>query len=651
MAKKDIKERDARQCIEDIFFNTPSSRAELGVRLDSVDAVTMRRLLVDELDKGNIGTDEGFMFVEAMVQLGAGHQKRRLMKIASDASRPKSERAYAFMALGPDNLIGKEIDLPDVGADLVEEMMAFSLRNLFMMGEEDIGPAVADILQGLPGDDFAEFFLEKMEEQRVQARVPAYIAYEHALQDEALSAYHEGMTAAIEQEGNALGIALLQKLGSQSKERSTQKGFHKAAMKARTKMADTDPGSARQTEKGFALVSCCDGQGAISIVATLENKDGSTSLANLCLRTEREIRDGFYLPNAPEDVFDSIIEQQQLANVEFVRVSLEEAAALVHSALEPHTKNNLPLDLDAQRAIACFPPSSVSLDVELDDKALLGQSFSVEDYEDILNYPEYDSWFFDSADFEQCGVTPPVEIDFDTDQQEEIDAAVRKLNKPNIKGRLLAMNRYMAWWAKLKGDEELVAMHLQAGKTMTEDFANSPFVEAMVAQSFFVAEMMQEEYEDEERPLLVGDAVLRRSLRATFFSDIKVPTGRDMAALDYTEAAHLAFEYLFEKLPGDQRPRPNILPLVSYRVGKVIVESLQKKLTGTADKLLAKVALAITSTSGLDKSTSEQLAIAAVGTIFDFTETVCKQCAVACLQHPKQRMPDEFFSDEHPGAH
>lgn len=647
MATKETKERDARQCIKDIFLNTPVSRAELETKLRRVDAVTMRRLLVDALEKGNIGTEESFIFVEAMIQLGAGHQKRRLIRIASDTSRPKSERAYAFMAMGPDNLIENDPDLPDVGAELVYEMMSFSLRNLFMMDEVDIGPGVVDILKGLPGDDFATFFLEKLDEQRLQARVPAYIAYEHALQDDLLSAYHAGMISAIEREGHALGISLLQDLGCQSTDHLVQKGFHKAALKARTDMAGPEP--AKQPVKGFALVSSCDGQGAVSVIACLQNKDGSSSLAILCVRAEREVRDGFYLPSVSQKEFDDLIAQQQLgANIGFVEVSLEEAAIIAHSALEQHIKSDAPLDLDAQRAISCFPHSSGTLQPDFHDEELLSEVFSVADYEEMLDCPEYDSWFFDSADFDQCGVTPPDEFDFDT-CQDEIDAAARKLDIPVIKERLLAMNRYMAWWCDRDDDEESSAMHLQAAEGILTDFKDSAFVKAIVARSFFVANM-QKGSEDEEGLFPVGDPSLRRYLRGLFFTDIKFPTGKDMAALDYTEAAHLTFEDLFDKLPGDICPRPNLLPVVSYKVGKVIAESLQKKLPGTADQLMAKVSLVIKRTTGLDKAQSDKLAIFAVATLFNFTETVCTHCTVDCLKHPKQRMPDLFFSNEHPGA-
>ncbi|MCB2187081.1 MAG: hypothetical protein KQJ78_11730 [Deltaproteobacteria bacterium] len=645
MANKEIKKRIARQWLNDIFLDPPATRAELEIKLRGADAAAMRKILVDELEAGNIGQGNSPLFVEIMNQLGAGHQKRRLINLALDPDRPKAERTYALMALGSENDLENTSILAELDFDLVDEMLIFSLRNLFMLDERDIGPGVVDLLKGMPGDDFASLLFEKLDEQRVEARVPAYIAYGDSLKNNSLSAYHPEMISLIEKEGHALGISLLEQLDSQNKDCPSRKLFQKAALKIRSNLAEPEPD--RQPPKGFALISNCDGLGAVSVNACLHNSDDYISLANICVWAEREVRDGFYLPKISQSEFDEIIAKQEYGtDITFLEVSLDEAAIIVYSAFEQHLKKDAPLDLDAQRAIACLPRTSGALVPETPDNELLHKEFSVADYERMLDGTPYNSWFFDAADLDRYGVITLGEFGI-ANSLDELDDAARKLDDPVIKERLLAMNRHMAWWRAKNEDEELSAMHLQAIESISNDFENSPFVRAMVIKSFSIA-CTEEDLGDDANILPVGDPSLRRYLKSLLFNKVKVPTGKDMAALDFTEVAHLTLGMLFERLPSEMRPRLNILPAMAYEAGKVVAKSLQQKLPGTLDQIMAKVSLAIKRTIDLDDEQSDQFALVTTFALFNFAETFCTHCAVDCLRHPKQRMPEAFFSDEHP---
>lgn len=641
MANMDTKERDARQCITDIFRNPPVSKADLKTRLNRVDSTTVRRLLIDDLDKRKIAESEGFIFVEAVLLLGPGGQRKRLLKIASDQNRDKEARAFAFMALGHDSFDDGDLALAEIGAELIDEMMSFSLRNLFMMEEGEIGSAVLNSLEGMNISGLAMHFWPILEEQRTKARVPAYIAYEHTIQSDSFSDLHQEMIAAIEKEGHYQGITLLETLSSRTKDRSVQKGFQKAALKARTRMAD--PEMIEEAENGFALASSCDGQGSIVVLACLNNENGSLSLANVCLRVDSEIRDGFYLSSISKDDFDDIVEQSQVgANIDFVRLSIGEAANVLHKAMEQNRKKNIPIDLDAQRAIACFPHRSDPLLYDPSSLPIDAGVHTVEDYEELLDSPEYESWFFDAADFEQAGVIAP-----DDCHNDWIDETASKLDTPAIKERLLAMTSYMAWWCSKNGNEESAAMQLEANKSVVEDFKNSVFVKAMVIQSFFAAHS-REDFDDEENVLTLGDPKLRRYLQGMFFADEKAPTGREMALLDFTEAAYLAFDEIFESLPGDMHPRPNILPAISFEVAKIVGSTLLKKQADSTEQIIAKAARAIKKTTGLGKAHSQGIANMVISILFDFADNVCKKCRVACLFHPKKKMPEVFFGAGHP---
>lgn len=639
MAKKDARTRAAKKFVDDIFLYPPVSPADLESRLRGVDATAVRRLLVDELDKGRISAAESLLFVEIMNVLGPGRQKNRLLRIASDHNRDKDERTYAFLALGYDKLAEGDPAMAEIGAELFDEMMSFSMLNVFMLDEEEIGNAVVEILEGMPDMEFGAHFLEMLDEQRSLARMPAHIAYADALSTESLSDLHPAMIEAIEKEGHPQGIALLEKLGSKTKNRLTRKGFRKAALKARTTMAD--PAPVEKVKDGVALVSSCDGQGAVVVLGRFENKDGSLSLANVCFRAEREIRDGFYLPRMSKDDFDDLVEMIRLeANTDFVEVPLLEASKLVYAVMERN--QDIALDLDVQRAISCFPRPTGLLRFDSGKLPLSAADHTMEEFEILLGRPEYESWFFDLADFEQAGVTVPR----DECSEQWIDEVVRRLDTPAIKDRLLAMTSHMAWWYHQKGDEESASMQLAANQDMVKDFKNSKFVKAMVVRSFFV--INAHEQEDEEILYHVGDVQLRLYLKSMFFKDVKVPKGRDLAILDFTEAAYLAFDELFDSLLGGMRPKPNLLPIISYKVGKIVASTLLSNLDCSVERLFEKVARTVRMVGGFGEGETRRIATAIMALLLDFAEDVCKECRVACLVHPKKKMSDIFFASNHP---
>ena len=145
-----------------------------------------------------------------------------------------------------------------------------------------------------------------------------------------------------------------------------------------------------------------------------------------------------------------------------------------------------------------------------------------------------------------------------------------------------------------------------------------------------------------------GDAVLRQHLKALFFQKVSVPRGRDLARLDLTEAALVSLDAIFDSLPGESRPREDERYSTAFALGKTFADFMLSGQDKPVEYLARRMTSAIRKSSRLDWDQRHQVVAMILPLLGSFLEEVCGQCPVSCLERPKSKVEDIFFSPTHP---
>ncbi len=147
---------------------------------------------------------------------------------------------------------------------------------------------------------------------------------------------------------------------------------------------------------------------------------------------------------------------------------------------------------------------------------------------------------------------------------------------------------------------------------------------------------------------VIGDPEARDRIRLELFLDVNDPKGRDLAALDLTEAALFALTDAIDALPGSRRPREDDLLRASGAVASLFVRWVISRRQRAPDALVAEMEKALAPIAALSPGERTALVGQVLPALATFVAEVCEQCPVACLTHPKADAADAFFADEHP---
>jgi hypothetical protein len=148
----------------------------------------------------------------------------------------------------------------------------------------------------------------------------------------------------------------------------------------------------------------------------------------------------------------------------------------------------------------------------------------------------------------------------------------------------------------------------------------------------------------------LADPTARQHLKALFFRDVQVPTGRHLARLDMTEAAFLSLDQAFDTLPGDRRPREDDRNTAAHAIGCEFADFVIAGAKGPQpiEPLAERVVELLELHCELTEDEAEQVTPIVLTTLGSFVSTVCAHCPVSCLVQPDTELSEPFFRPLHP---
>ena len=634
--------------IEQIFAHPPVSQAELERRLGAVDARRARTLLVARLRGGQVADSDASLFASVFQHLGVGEAYDELLDLARDSSRDSHVRAKAIGILAEDGPGELDSLMESLPPEEVTPLAEISLREMLasIQADPDQADTVAYVLDSSPPDSHS-FLLEQIERCRKQAGTPAAAAYSHVLADERFGHMRDCFIKAVVQEGGAQGLALLERLRDAAVDPKVHRACQGAVLRLRTRAID--PGTAREQPEGEAYVGSCDGQGAYILIGSFTNPDGSRTLADLCIRCAADVRDGFVIPRGTAADEQELLEEIRSGlGISFVAIPLRDAAQMVSQAVARTTAADLTVPDDALPAVAMFeraldlhPPRAAAADPGQLATPSSTRRVTIKRVRQLFEAAEYHlSWFFDLGDLDAVGVELPGRSRAKAAWYRD---AASRLATDAIQRRVLAMVRHMQRWHGWRGEAAEVELCGALAAATERDFTTSPLVRVMLEHSLDAG----------EEPGMdgmgsYGDAVLRQHLKALFFQKVSVPRGRDLARLDLTEAALVSLDAIFDSLPGESRPREDERYSTAFALGKTFADFMLSGQDKPVEYLARRMTSAIRKSSRLDWDQRHQVVAMILPLLGSFLEEVCGQCPVSCLERPKSKVEDIFFSPTHP---
>ena len=147
---------------------------------------------------------------------------------------------------------------------------------------------------------------------------------------------------------------------------------------------------------------------------------------------------------------------------------------------------------------------------------------------------------------------------------------------------------------------------------------------------------------------VVGDPEARQRIRMELFVDVNDPKGKDLAALDLTEAALFSLTDAIEALPGSHRPREDDLLQAAGAVATLFVRWVISRRQRAADALVGDMEKALEPVTDLSAVERSALVAQVLPAMATFVGEVCEHCPVACLTRPRADAAEAFFAEKHP---
>jgi hypothetical protein len=640
MAKR-AKRASAHDVVADLIERPPLNDGELGRRLQNVDRVDARRQIVDRIFDGGTTREIVDLLAAALLVLGVEGQEARLERIVADVRRPRAERWTALSLIfsaSPDRANHAVSRLePDDGLRLTLQPAVEAVSDV--LSEASAGDAIAQALSALPTELRPEAFAY-LDEARRNVGTPAVLAYRDLLALEQARDLRDMALESIVQEGGAEARAELVELRDEATEPRARQAFQRALLRLGTRAIEAPP---LATAKGRAYLGVCDGQGAFVLLGCIENADGTTSLADLCIRAQGEVRDGFAATSMTREEMAGLFDKLNEAGLgELADLPLGEAASMAFAALERTRAAGVAVPEDARPAILLFerawgerrppgPPAPPERGPVTADEARA-----------LLDLPCYKSWFFDAGDLGGAGVQLPAARSRKS-RSGWVDGALVKLETSEVAPRLLAMLAHMARWHALRGDRRFAEICAASRAEVERSFHASAVARAMVERSYDVLRATRD-----QRTAVVGDPETRDRIRLELFVDINHPKGRDLAVLDLTEAALVALTDSVERLPGSIRPRDDDLFHMAFAMATVFARWMIARRRGDPDALFKEMERPLERSTKLGAEVRGGVVSMVLPALASFVGEVCERCPVSCLTRPKADVADAFFSPRHP---
>ncbi len=650
---------DARAILDELFAHPPVSRAELEQRLDRTSTQDVRRLLIDRIVRGRLREADSDLMVSLFHLIGVGRDCEVLVDAVADARRERHVRACALAVLLAADPTYSERLRKVVPADDLLALVAEPLAQFIFHAEanSDDGEALVAALESVPAEMLQPLFMQ-LEHRRRYGGVPAAVAYEQVLRRPALAALHPEILNALTEEGGRDAVQLLEALRQDASDPAQHRVLQGVLMRLHTRSME---GRTRLPGTTHAYISSCDGQSTFFLLADRSNLDGTHTLALLCISAQYGIRDGHIATRQTGAQAEYLLSRFTAeAGVEFVRVKLEQANAIVQKTL----REQAPTGDRAAASGGGSPaqaelPESVGAALRFFGRSEPGPLPRIAKATratlallrtQLQKRPYERTWFIDVADMASLPVPPPLRRQPSVAWYSQATAALAE--RPSLCDRLVAMATHMAFWHQLRGEASAAGLCLAAAESTRGAAADSTLLRVLIERS---VDMARGSAKSPAGPALVapvplGDPLRRQYIKSKFFVEVEAPQGRDLALLDLTEAALLALEHALSLLPSDVRPREDELQQMAYALAVLFRDYILLKEPREAAVLSERMTAALTVTCRPHRAPAELLGRTVLSALVAFVDEVCGSCKVGCLHRPRAKVGAHFFATTHPAG-
>lgn len=634
---------DPRAILDDLFAHPPVSRAELEQRLDRISPADLRRLLIDRMVRGRLRESDSDLMVSLFHIVGVGRDCEVLVDAVADARRERHVRACALAVLLAADPTYSERLRKVVPSDDLLSLVAEPLAQFIFHAEAnpEEGDALVAALESVPVEMLPPLF-QQLEHRRRSGGVPAAVAYERVLRRSELSALHTDILNTLTEEGGRDAMQLLETLRGEAGDAARHRQLQGMLMRLHTRAME---GRTRLPGMITAHISSCDGQSTFFVLADRSNMDGSHTLALLCVSAQHGIRDGHIATRQTSAQAEYLLSRFMAeAGVEFVRVKIDQANAIVGRILREHADPP-----DEVKPVLRFFARSDAATLPLVAKATRA---TLAQLRTQMQRKPYDkTWFIDGADMASLPLQPPLRRQPSVAWYTQAAAALAE--RAGLCERLVAMASHMAIWHQLRGEAAAAGLCLAAAESTRESPADSSLLRVLLERSVTVARssLASEGEAPEPGPgVLLGDPLRRQYIKSRFFVEIEAPHGRDLALLDFTEAALLSLERAVGMLPGDMRPREEEVQQAAHSLAVLFRDYILHKEPREAVVLSERMTTVLAAMCRPHKAPAEVLARAVLAALVAFVDEVCGTCKIACLHRPRAFVGPSFFATGHPAG-
>jgi hypothetical protein len=632
----------AREIVADIFDCPPVNESELERRLSGASSRSIQQALLEHLEQEEVEPDVFFLFLDMFRIVGGETVKKWLFDLAVDRKVSADARALAVAVV---SIIAPEVQprlagqLPPEVAERLGELPLIDLIMTILTDAREARSLVDLIMQGPM--DMRRMVLRDLERVRRRMGAPAALIYAYALRERELRPLHQLMLDAVADDGGPLSAALLEALRDETTDEKAAKAIQKALLNLRTREIEKPPGE----PTGTAFLSSCDGQGAFVMFACLENADGSVTTADLCIRAGQEVRGGFVVPRHSRGQLAEMIDDlEQNANLEFHEIPLGLAVEIAVAARRWTGEIGVAVPLEAQPPLALLERHATRGDVEPYARVETAPRLSSEDLARILARRTYAHWVFDVTDLIEAGMGTP------RGQPDDawVTRALRKLDTPANRRRIVGMSQHMALWHSVGGDHWAAGVLAASARATRQDFVASPLPRLLIHRLFH-GPVPCPEGQTPGRNL--GNPRVRQSLKARFFEHVERPTARVLATLDFTEMLESEMESIMAPIPGARLPRHEQQMAIVHAVAARIVEHMYSDAASFGEEETWELEGRIARDTRLTREDANHIIAVSFIRLLEFARDVCDACPVDCLDmSPEQDVSEAYHLAGHPAA-
>ena len=633
----------------------PSDRTPLDLVLRDLskkERNALREAVVRRLDADDAPSSRHIALLEALLsRLGINGVGDALGRLVENPARDLAVRRVAANAL----MVAGETDaLGALEPDVADAVFTGLLRSQ-IMAQTDPGAFLAQMVNaGFSPDNSgeAEAALLEVADRARRELGRTYVEFYLPLIEGAGNAPKPlaapvvaALVAAALGESDPETQAALMLLRGRGGDPKSRRAAQKAVLETGTAGLSPAPtaGPAPAGAKGY--LSSADGAGALVVLATLPQPDGSLTLVNVCLRLIGDLRGGFVLPGQRARDIGDIIEQFR-ASASFVETTLERVAHLSIEAADRTLALGIELPKDAAPGLRLLRPYALST-------AFAGIApaprVTLAAVRKLLSHPEYSAWFFDLGDFASAGlrlhkalVTPG-----------HIESTLAALKGTFAPERVVALALHQARWHALKGETEAAALMAACSLQAETDFEHSVLGRVMAERG--TADIPAGGV---DKPTVgvrdyFGEPDQRRLAHGLIFGDGRPGRAVDLARLDFAVALESVLNTLAVGMATELVPRSERVIQFADAVAKPAAEHLMAR--GAAkfdsDAVFAPFRAMLDTLYALaPERIRDDLAHNVGITLHNHVIGLCTECPLQCFANQKGKFREAIEAPAHPVA-